>query len=127
MLNRSPTRRLAVGFLENNISGGLVDGCWWPPGSGSDKTIRTVRECVLRFSTGPYTDAKPHAQELQQNIFLNSLPVMWMGTVTRRSARIFHSRHSCQETISSSYSQGRTASSEDEWNFNPTILVSGAE
>jgi hypothetical protein len=118
----NPTRRLAVGFLENNISGGLVDGCWWPPGSGFGQDNTTVREWFFVFDR-PYTDATP-IPELQQNIFLNSLPVMWMGTVTRRFGWNFS-----QPPLSSGDDQflilaKRTVSSEDEWNFNPTILVS---
>jgi hypothetical protein len=122
-IDTTPPRRLAVGFLENNVTTGLVDGCWWPPsnGTGIDNTATSGREWFFIFDK-PYTGATPDTS-LQKSIFQNSLPVMWMGTVCRLN--------------NSNFSQPPLMSGDDQflirvkhpplvsdvWTFNPTIVL----
>ncbi len=82
--------RLAVGYMENNVTLGLVDGHYWPPNyqtlaseavdNASDPT--SPREWLFIFDT-PYTGATPDPS-LEQNILFNDLPVMYMATWCRR-------------------------------------------
>ncbi len=82
----NPATQLAVGFSENNVTGGLVDGRYWPPSNGFGETNTEVggpREWFFIFNK-PYTGATPDAT-LEQNILYNAMPVMWLGTVNRRA------------------------------------------
>ncbi|MBI1804346.1 MAG: hypothetical protein HY033_04540 [Ignavibacteriae bacterium] len=86
-----PPRRLAVGHLENNRPGGLVDGRYWPPPNGWDYNNTESdgpREWFFIFDE-PYTDATPDIN-LEKDIVSNPLPVMWWGTVNRRGGANFH-------------------------------------
>jgi hypothetical protein len=82
-----PPRRLAVGFLENNVALGMVDGCWWPIANGQGVTNLTVREWFFIFDM-PYTDSTP-VPALQQDILNVTLPIMWWGLVNRRGGTDF--------------------------------------
>jgi len=78
-------KRLAVGYLENNASGGLVDGHYWPPYYNSADNVSDAngpREWLFIFNK-PYTGSTPDP-ELEQNILYNDLPVMYMATWARR-------------------------------------------
>ena len=81
----NPPRRLAVGFSENNVFEGLIDGKWWPPASVTGITNTSSngpREWFFIFDR-EYTGATPDTS-LQKDILNTSLPVMWFGTVNRR-------------------------------------------
>ncbi len=118
-----PPQRLAVGFLENNISSGLVDGCWWSPanGSGQDNASSNgPREWFFVFDR-PYTDATPDPS-LRQDILTQPLPVMWMGAVTRRGGNNFS-----QPPLRSGDDQflivaRHPPTSRDIWTFNPLVV-----
>jgi hypothetical protein len=84
-MEATPPARLAVGFTENNVADGLVDGRCWPPLTGvgrSNTDALGPREWFFVFNR-PYSDAVPDTS-LQKNILNNAMPVMWMGTVNRR-------------------------------------------
>ncbi len=86
----NPPRRLAVGFLENNVANGLVDGRWWPPPNGAGVTNTEgsgPREWAFIFDS-PYAGATPDPS-LQKDILNTSLPVMWWLTVNRRGGTNF--------------------------------------
>lgn len=81
-----PPQRLAIGFLENNVPGGLVDGKQWPPsnGLGQDNTAAGGPREWFFILKAPYTGATPDPQ-WQVNILSDAyFPVMWFGTVGRR-------------------------------------------
>jgi hypothetical protein len=85
-METTPYTRLAVGFSENNVIGGLVDGRYWPPvSSGVQSNISPdgPQEWFFIFNK-PYTGVIPDPA-LQKNIVQNAMPIMWMGTVTRRN------------------------------------------
>jgi hypothetical protein len=87
-IETNPPTRLAVGHLENNTANGLVDGRYWPPeGVNVGETTNTdgsgPREWFFIFDA-PYTSTPNPA--LAKNIIQNSLPLMWVGTMCRRSA-----------------------------------------
>ena len=75
--------RLMVGFLENNATGGLVDGKYWPPdysAAGADN-VGTQREWFFIFDE-TYSETPDVA--LEADILDDVLPIMWMGTPCRR-------------------------------------------
>jgi hypothetical protein len=79
-------QRLAVGFLENNVAGGLVDGRYYPPSNGNGQNNTAPggpREWLFIFNK-PYTGSTPDAS-LQLNILTNGLPVMWWASFNRRA------------------------------------------
>jgi len=82
----STPQRLAVGFLENNVATGLVDGRYWPMPNGSGITGGNTgtggREWFFIFNS-PYTDATADPA-FNVSALTTALPVMWMGTVNRR-------------------------------------------
>jgi hypothetical protein len=78
----NPPTRLTVGFLENNVAEGLVDGKYWPgDGSASNVAGASPREFFFIFST-PYSET-PDPQ-LQVDILNTTVAMMWMGTPNRR-------------------------------------------
>jgi hypothetical protein len=81
----NPPTRLAVGFIENNVATGLVDGRYWsyPNGAGILNSSGNGREWFLIFNT-PYTNDVPN-NAYKIAILLNPLPIMYTGTVTRRN------------------------------------------
>ncbi|MGE5314963.1 MAG: hypothetical protein ACM3Q4_09745 [Acidobacteriota bacterium] len=80
----TPARRLAVGHLENNVAGGLVDGKYWPGLTSVDNVAGTgPREWWFIFDVD-YKETPDPA--LQKDILNNEVPMMWMGTPARRSA-----------------------------------------
>jgi hypothetical protein len=81
-IDTNPPRRLMVGYLENNVPAGLVDGKYWPPlVSGQDNGISNgPREWFFIFSL-PYRET-PDPQ-LQVNILTTHVPMMWLGYPAR--------------------------------------------
>jgi len=82
----TPPQRLALAFLENNVSTGLVDGKWWPPLAGTDNSgTGSPREWLFVMNT-PYTDAVPNAAfETNLNTGSGALPLMWLSIADRRA------------------------------------------
>ncbi len=80
----NPPQRLAVGFLENNVATGLVDGRYWPPpnGAGIDNVSSRGREWFFIFAT-PYTGATMNPA-YNVSVLTTGVPIMYTGTVTRR-------------------------------------------
>jgi hypothetical protein len=79
----TPPVRLAVGHLENNAPGGVVDGKWWPPSlsqPGVDNGS-VQREWWFIFDA-PYTDPVPNPA-LTVDIQHVLTPMMWWGMPTR--------------------------------------------
>ncbi|MCG3119290.1 MAG: hypothetical protein ALAOOOJD_01675 [bacterium] len=80
----NPPRRLAVGFLENNVTGGSVNGRYWPPLSNVDNaTTSGPREWLFIFDSD-YTGGTSNPA-LQRDILYTPLPVMYMATWARRT------------------------------------------
>ncbi len=80
----TPPVRLAVGFLENNVATGLVDGRYWPPpnGAGFTNTSTSGREWFFIFAT-PYTGATMNPA-YNVSVLTTGVPIMYTGTVCRR-------------------------------------------
>ncbi|HEX2869172.1 MAG TPA: T9SS type A sorting domain-containing protein [Ignavibacteriales bacterium] len=56
-------RRLAVGYLENNSSNGLLDGKYWPPEMGTDNTgVTSPREWLFIFDKA-YSETEDQSLE----------------------------------------------------------------
>ncbi len=75
-------RRLAIGFLENNVPEGLVDGKYWPP-DGENVQIASPREWLFIMNA----DYRETPDSLfQRDLLANShqLPIMYLLTVSRR-------------------------------------------
>jgi hypothetical protein len=113
-------RRLAVGYLENNVLNGRVDGKYWPPaaGEGIDNVQSSgPREWFFIFST-PYSTSPDPA--LMTNIIQGELPLMWMGTPTRVGAAF---NAGDQFLIKAN----QPPSYSDVWVFNPSLVLGVAE
>lgn len=75
-------RRLAIGHLENNQPGGLVDGKYWPPSSSDDNILGAgPREWLFIYDTD-YSETPDPALEVE--LTSNQVPIMYFLTVTRR-------------------------------------------
>ncbi len=89
-----PPRRLEVGFLENNVPGGLVNGAYGPPFNEINNVAGGgPREFLLVFDL-PYTD--PGKGENSKVLLENGLitaqpvvPIMWVVFANRRQQARF--------------------------------------
>ncbi|MGE5350646.1 MAG: T9SS type A sorting domain-containing protein [Acidobacteriota bacterium] len=80
--DRQNPRRLAVGYLENNVPDGLVDGKYWPPLNIKDNTsTSSPREWFFIFDTD-YVETPDAA--LSGDLLSGTMPVLIHATVTRR-------------------------------------------
>jgi hypothetical protein len=83
-------QRLDVGFLENNVSGGRVDGKYDPPSSndGIDNTSTSgPREWFFIFGTN--YNASVDNPSIATDILDNTTPMMWWGTPNMRGTNLF--------------------------------------
>jgi hypothetical protein len=80
----NPPQRLEVGFLENNVAGGSVNGRYWPPYNAAADNGSTdgPREWFWIFNV-PYSETPDPSLEV--DILNNYTPGMWFGTVARRA------------------------------------------
>jgi len=82
-------KRLSVGFLENNVAGGLVDGKYWPGNylNIADNTAASGPREWMWIIDEPYTDATPNPK--YQTDALSVAPdhrVMYFTSMARRGA-----------------------------------------
>lgn len=85
-IDANPPQRLAVGYTENNVTAGLVDGYYWPSYFNtitSNTSSTGPREWLLVMDV-PYTDATPVAA-WQQIASDTTIPVMYTLTWNRRN------------------------------------------
>ncbi|MGE5430342.1 MAG: T9SS type A sorting domain-containing protein, partial [Syntrophomonadaceae bacterium] len=76
-------RRLAVGYLENNASGGKVDGKYWPPSLGVDNVgVNSPREWFFIFDKD-YEEKEDAA--LMGDLSAGKMPVLIHAAVNRNS------------------------------------------
>jgi hypothetical protein len=81
-IDANPPRRLAVGFLENNVAGGMVDGKYFPPDNSINNTAPGgPREWLFIFGTD-YTETPNPA--FQVEAVGSRLPIMYFITWNRR-------------------------------------------
>ena len=74
--------RLALGYLENNAVGGLVDGKYWPPDYTQLDQANT-REFLWIFQS-PYTTTANSSYEEDALSSTSPLPIMWFCIFSRR-------------------------------------------
>ncbi len=113
---QSPPVRLMVGYLENNVGGGTVDGKYWPPyytDEIDNSTTSGPGEWFLIFNV-PYSEAGSLA--LQTDILNNTIPILWWGTPTRRLPNF----QAGDEFLIRAY---HPPTSSDSYTFNPKIVV----
>ncbi|CUS79320.1 hypothetical protein JGI20_00595 [Candidatus Kryptobacter tengchongensis] len=89
-IEANPPRRLAVGFLENNVVNGLVDGKYWPGDYNVYDNIGSSgpREWLFIFDVD-YSETQDN--NLANDILSYDLPVMYMATWNRRGNVAFSS------------------------------------
>lgn len=82
-MDTDPPTRLAVGHLENNALGGLVDGIWWPGDFNLHDNVDGggPREWLWIMNT-PYSETVDAALAVEP--ISNPVPVMWWVTANRR-------------------------------------------
>jgi hypothetical protein len=119
-----PPRRLMVGYLENNVAAGTVDGRYWPPSSGpygtTDNTSDTsAREWFFIFDL-PYGTAP--APQLQVDLATAWTPMMWLGSPTRRAARLVP-----LETDTFLIHTRLSPRHGDRWSFDPIASAGGLD
>jgi hypothetical protein len=107
----TPHRRLAVGFLENNVPGGMVDAKYWPPAPPTGNSA--AREWFFIFDLPYATTPDPL---LQVDLYNSKLPIMWWGTPTRVAGTGFRAGDTF--TILAYHAPSST----DMWTFNPTTV-----
>jgi hypothetical protein len=116
---------LAVGFLENNVYCGLVDGKYWPP-AGSGPCFTCVCNWLETGSREWFFIFDAEYVEIPDPMFAadiedETLPIMWWGTPNRLAEGGF--QFGDQFLISA----GFPFTSQDRWTFNPTIVTSSGE
>jgi len=82
-MDTNPPTRLAVGHLENNATGGRVDGIWFPGDHGNFDNVggSGPREWLWIMNT-PYSETMDAAIAVEP--ISNPVPVMWWITANRR-------------------------------------------
>lgn len=82
-VEENPPRRLVIGFLENNLPGGLVDGRYWPPDfTAADNTAGSgPREWFFIFDA-TYSETPDPA--FMTELIGSDAPMMYWGTPARR-------------------------------------------
>ncbi|MDE3059062.1 MAG: T9SS type A sorting domain-containing protein, partial [Bacteroidota bacterium] len=118
-INTNPPRRLMIGYLENNVINGLVDGKYWPPYYadpvyGDNLGTSGPREWFFIFDKNYSTT--PDAT-LETDILDNTLPIMWFGTVTRRDQNGWSSADTFRIIAH------HPITSNDKWTFTPSVMV----
>lgn len=79
-----PPQRLVVGYLENNVAGGLVDGKYWPPyNAAADNTDAAGPREWLFIYNAPYSETFDPALALE--LTGNQIPIMYFATWARRA------------------------------------------
>ncbi|MDQ7052922.1 MAG: T9SS type A sorting domain-containing protein [candidate division KSB1 bacterium] len=83
-IDSDPPRRLAVGFLENNVEGGMVDGKYWPPfyGDADNTSGSGPREWLFIFDADYSETPNP---DWQVELITGPQPVMYWATWARRN------------------------------------------
>ncbi len=112
-------QRLNLGFLENNVSAGLVDGKYWPPTNteGIDNASTAgPREWLFVFGT-KYDNTTSNSL-LSVDILNNTVPMMWFGTANRSNPPGIP-----DSTDEFEIHANHLLSSADKWSFNPTVLA----
>ncbi|HVN49449.1 MAG TPA: T9SS type A sorting domain-containing protein [Bacteroidota bacterium] len=114
-------QQLAVGFFENNIPTGFVDGKYWPPYFTTDNNNSSTgaREWFFIFDS-PYTGNTP-SSSLAVDLYANTLPIMWIGTPARK--------------YNTGWSNGdqfeiirhTPPSSKNRWVFNTSVLTTSIQ
>lgn len=119
-MESDPPRRLMVGHLENNHTGGSVDGKYWPPSSQNplgNYTSGGPREIFFIFDV---TYSETPDPQLQVDILNELVPVMYLGAPTRRNDAAFGAEDEFM------IYPVHFISSRDIWRFTPGRLVSVA-
>ncbi len=81
-------QQLDVGFLENNVVGGRVDGKYDPPSNNDGiDNVATTREWFFIFGTN--YNATVDNPAIATDILDNTVPIMWWGTPNMRGTNLF--------------------------------------
>ncbi len=90
-MESNPPRRLEVGFLENNVAGGLVNGAWGPAFYNSVSNIAGTgpREWLFVFDADYTADPAAARDELKVDVSGEPTPLMWIVFAARRGETQF--------------------------------------
>lgn len=84
-IEKTPPRRLAVGYMENNVAGGLVDGKYWPPiySDADNNASSGPREWFFIFDVDYKETTDP---TLAVDALNTPVPMLWYCIPPRRNA-----------------------------------------
>jgi hypothetical protein len=111
--------RLALGYLENNAAGGLVDGKYWPPDYTQFDQADT-REFLWIFQA-PYSTTANANYEIDALNSTTPLPVMWFCILSRRMGAQFSPNGTGTDQFL--INCVRQATSDDIYTFDPSIIT----
>jgi len=111
-------QRLAVGYLENNQAGALVDGKYWPP-DYLQVDQATAREFLWIFQA-PYSKTPNPAFEVDA-LGSNPLPIMWFIMWERKGPVPFSPDYSGEDQFLITSQAPMTV--DDRYTFNTSILT----
>jgi hypothetical protein len=119
-----PPRRLMVGYLENNVPAGSVNGRYWPPLEISSPYVSNTsadgaREWFFVFDV-PYSTAPD--PRMQVDISSQWTPMMWFGTPGRRGNQTVATEGA--EFLIVAWHVPVTG---DIWSFNPVTILGGLD
>lgn len=112
-METDPPTRLAVGCLENNVTGGLVDGRYWPGTTTGNNTV--AREFAFIFKS-PYTATPDPALAVNMDAGA-STPIMWVLTCARSGDYVWSGLD--QFKINANH----MPTPADLWTFNPMVVT----
>lgn len=115
----SQKRRLMIGFLENNVPKGLVDGKYWPPYynnpvSGNNTDTTGPMEWFFVFDKDYSTTPDP---TFEVDISSTKIPMMVFGTPARRDTGAWSGPSPSWSFILLSH---HNPTNQDVWAFTPT-------
>jgi hypothetical protein len=110
-----PPRRLMVGHLENNATGGMVDGKYWPPSFAAANNTNSSgpREWFFIFDVAYNETPDPR---MTKDILNNPMPILWWGTPARNGDVAF------QPDDEFLIQALHVITSRDVWTFSPTVV-----
>jgi hypothetical protein len=124
-IDANPPQRLAVGFMENNVTNGTLDGYYWPPHhsyvpGGNNTAANSPREWLFVLNA-PYTGATTNTTFHSDILTSSATPIMYWSTWNRFTTGPWPTGNAV--TLRAYHPVGNG----DRWTFNPFVLAKAIE